>query len=91
MTFGASIKSCFSKFVTYQGRASRSEFWWFFLFNCLTCGLGGICSLPYTAALIRRYHDTGHSGWWFFCPIMNIIFPFYKSQEGDNKWGPQPE
>ena len=91
MTFGQSIKTCFSKFVTYEGRASRSEYWWFQLFNLLTCGCGGVCSLPVTAVLIRRMHDTGHSGWWILCPIMNCIFPFFKSQEGDNKWGPQPE
>ena len=28
------VTSCFSKYVTFQGRAQRSEFWWFGLF-CL--------------------------------------------------------
>lgn len=32
MTFGQSIKTCFSKYVTFSGRAARSEFWWFVLF-----------------------------------------------------------
>lgn len=32
MTFKASVKTCFRKFATFQGRASRSEYWWFFLF-----------------------------------------------------------
>lgn len=32
MTFGQSIKTCFSKYVTFSGRAARSEFWWFALF-----------------------------------------------------------
>ena len=32
MTFGTSIATCFSKYVNFQGRASRSEFWWFALF-----------------------------------------------------------
>lgn len=27
------IKTCFSKYVTFSGRARRSEFWWFFLFT----------------------------------------------------------
>jgi len=35
MTFGQSISTCFSKYVTFSGRASRSEYWWFFLFNFL--------------------------------------------------------
>ncbi len=32
MTFGESIKTCFSKYVTFSGRAQRSEFWWWVLF-----------------------------------------------------------
>lgn len=32
MTFTDSISTCFSKFATFKGRASRSEYWWFFLF-----------------------------------------------------------
>lgn len=90
MTFGQSVKTCFNKFVTYQGRASRSEFWWFALFNAITCGCFCIGSIPSFFVSIRRLHDTGHSGWWMLCPIVPIFFVFMKSQEGDNKWGPQP-
>lgn len=32
MGFGEAIHTCFAKMVTFQGRASRSEFWWFALF-----------------------------------------------------------
>lgn len=32
MTFQDSVKTCFSKYVTFSGRAVRSEFWWFVLF-----------------------------------------------------------
>ena len=32
MDIQQSIKSCFKKFATFEGRASRSEFWWFQLF-----------------------------------------------------------
>lgn len=32
MTFGQAIKTCLSKYVTFSGRAARSEYWWFFLF-----------------------------------------------------------
>lgn len=35
MDFGTSIKTCFSKYATFSGRARRSEFWWFFLFSIL--------------------------------------------------------
>ncbi len=37
MDFGTSIKTCFSKYAVFSGRASRSEFWYFSLF----CFLGG--------------------------------------------------
>jgi uncharacterized membrane protein YhaH (DUF805 family) len=33
MGFVAAIKSCFRKYATFSGRAPRSEYWFFFLFN----------------------------------------------------------
>jgi len=33
--FAAAIKTCLSKYVTFEGRASRSEYWWFYLFSLL--------------------------------------------------------
>lgn len=45
MTFGTSIKTCFSKYVTFSGRAQRSEFWWWVLFTWITSMvLGGVDS-----------------------------------------------
>ena len=32
MTFGDAIRTNFSKYVTFSGRAQRSEFWWWVLF-----------------------------------------------------------
>ena len=32
MSFQHAIKKCFSNYVTFSGRAPRSEFWWFMLF-----------------------------------------------------------
>lgn len=32
MSFGDAIKTCFSNYVTFSGRAARSEFWWWVLF-----------------------------------------------------------
>lgn len=31
MSFGQAVSTCFSKYGTFSGRASRSEFWWFYL------------------------------------------------------------
>ena len=33
MGFGQSIATCMRKYATFSGRASRSEFWWFYLFG----------------------------------------------------------
>ena len=41
MDFGISIKTCFSKYAVFSGRASRSEYWWFALFGFI----GGIVTL----------------------------------------------
>ena len=43
VTFGEAISRAFSKYCCFTGRASRSEFWWFFLFSWLIgmiCGFG---------------------------------------------------
>ena len=41
MNFGQAISSCMAKFVTFSGRATRSEFWWFYLF-CMILSWGAI-------------------------------------------------
>jgi uncharacterized membrane protein YhaH (DUF805 family) len=35
MSFQQSIQTCFQKFVEFNGRARRSEYWFFFLFNVI--------------------------------------------------------
>lgn len=41
MTFGGSVSTCLHKYFDFNGRASRSEYWWFFLFGFLVY-LGGL-------------------------------------------------
>jgi uncharacterized membrane protein YhaH (DUF805 family) len=40
MTFKDAVKTCFRKYFTFSGRASRSEYWWFTAF----CAAGGFVS-----------------------------------------------
>ncbi|MDA3817934.1 MAG: DUF805 domain-containing protein [Prolixibacteraceae bacterium] len=47
--------------------------------------------IPYFAVGVRRMHDTGHSGWWIIVPIANLVFPFFDSEQGENKYGPNPK
>lgn len=42
MNFQTAVKTCFSKYVTFSGRAMRSEYWWFFLFGILGSIVTGI-------------------------------------------------
>ena len=42
MNFGEAIKSGFGNYVTFSGRAARSEFWYWTLFAALADLVGGI-------------------------------------------------
>lgn len=51
MDFMTAIRSCLDKYVTFSGRARRSEFWWFFLFNLIGSAIAnvidtGVIGLP---------------------------------------------
>jgi uncharacterized membrane protein YhaH (DUF805 family) len=75
MNFQESVKTCFTKYVDFDGRASRSEYWWFALFifagnivctfigHSLPLLFGLVTLLPSIAAAARRLHDTNRSGW----------------------------
>ena len=42
MSFVQSVETCLKKYADFNGRASRSEYWWFFLFNFLMSTVGSI-------------------------------------------------
>ena len=42
MNFTKSIEVCFNKFANFEGRARKSEFWWFQLFYVIVLMLGTI-------------------------------------------------
>lgn len=53
--------------------------------------------LPNISATVRRLHDTGRSGWWYWIvliPMIGIIvllvFAASKGTDGDNDYGPDP-
>ena len=85
MTFAESVRTCLSKYVDFNGVASRSEFWWFFLFQIVVVVVLSFVSqlvadiaalallLPSLAAGARRLHDTGRSGWWLLIGLIPVI------------------
>ena len=83
MNFSESISTCFKKYVDFSGRASRSEFWWFFLFRLLVqlptmwIPLLGfivflVLLLPTFSSTARRLHDVNRTGWWMLMPIISL-------------------
>ena len=54
--------------------------------------------IPHLAVTVRRLHDTGRSGWWFFItfvPLIGwiwlIVLMLLDSEPGDNQYGPNPK
>lgn len=99
MNFGQAISTCFSKYATFSGRASRPEFWWFFLFQILISIVAsmfgdivnGLVSLalllPALAVGARRLHDIGKSGWWqliMLTVIGLLLLIYWWVQPGSN-------
>ena len=87
MSFTEAIQTCFSKIITIDGRASRSEYWYFWLFTAIIGAIcnfvfkenstipaivSGILSLCTLTVSIRRLHDTGRSGWWLLLDLTVI-------------------
>ncbi len=135
------IRVCLKeKYASFEGRATRAEYWYYVLFytlimipiyalliggnivideaeyyssyyNCyrthdeaLAIGIIMIIVacisilaflLPGIAATVRRLHDTGKSGWWYFINfvpyvggIVLLIFTILESEPKDNEYGP---
>jgi uncharacterized membrane protein YhaH (DUF805 family) len=89
MSFGDSIATCFRKYADFNGRGSRAEYWWFFLF-CVLAYVGFVAVaavvhspapivlmlgliLPQIAAAVRRLHDTGKPGTWYLISLIPYI------------------
>ena len=87
-----STQSALSKIITWKGRASRSEFWWFYLvyllvymilawvvsfgvgFLTFLCGVAYLALvLAFLACTVRRLHDVGFSGWWYWIAFAPFV------------------
>ena len=104
MGFSQAVKSVFSNYANFSGRARRSEYWYFVLFSLIISLIpivnlivGLISIIPGIAVCVRRLHDIGKSGWWLLLcliPIVNLILLVWyctDSQPGENQWGANPK
>lgn len=99
--FSNSMSECLKEFwlsyINIDGRATRSEFWWSYLWYCLIgsiiFNMIGIAPLwylliiiPSITVTIRRLHDTNKSAWhilWIFLPFIgNLILLFLLILDG---------
>ena len=119
MNMVEAVKSVFGKYATFSGRARRSEYWYFTLFNGIVIlvltalnhflfgddggnKLGAIyllvTFLPSLAVAVRRLHDVGKPGTYYFMnliPVIGQIILLVKyvsdSEPGNNAFGPNPK
>jgi len=81
------IQDGFKRYSDINGRSTRPQFWYFFLFYVVVSFASSIIFsdlvdlivsiiifIPYIAAAIRRMHDVGRSGWFVIVPIVNLVF-----------------
>jgi uncharacterized membrane protein YhaH (DUF805 family) len=89
MTLSESISTCFKKYFVMEGRASKSEFWWFqliwsscfilsFIFESDTVsyflfGIIIMIFIPLFTVGVRRLHDTGRSGFHYLWSVVPFI------------------
>ena len=113
MPFMDAMKSGFSKWNVMSGRSSRSELWWVWLgyflsamglmivSGVLDLGILMILILPFIPVMIcvmvRRLHDLGKSGWWYWIcliPFIGGIWLLYlmvsDGEAGENMYGSVP-
>jgi uncharacterized membrane protein YhaH (DUF805 family) len=92
LTFLEAVGICLRKYADFNGRASKTEYWWFFLFvnaicwplrelDHLTFALAFWATiLPHIAVAVRRLHDTGKNGWYILVgsiPVVGWIILLY--------------
>ncbi len=89
--FVTAIKLFFVNYVNFTGRASKSEYWWSYLFTFIVNTfiswipvIGYIISLaiivPSVSVSIRRFHDIGKPWYYYlltFIPCAGIVFLIY--------------
>ena len=89
MSFTEAVGLGFRKYMVFNGRSSRSEYWWWILFAIIGYVVFAVVdiiigtfpilyvlswlALPGLAVPIRRLHDLDKSGWWILVFLIPLI------------------
>lgn len=88
MDFQTAVRACLTKYADINGRAGRSEYWWFFLFCIVAVVAAAIVDIfvgflqalvilglliPSVTVAVRRLHDVDKSGWWFLASFIPLF------------------
>ncbi len=87
LTFGEAVKLALTtNYCNFNGRSSRSEFWWYFLFtfilgtilgflvsNTIVSIISLLLLLPGLGLAVRRLHDIDKSGWWVLISLIPLV------------------
>lgn len=70
----------------------------FYVFTGLLCLYTFGIFIPNLAVIVRRLHDVGKSGWYYFIslipfvgPIILLIYMIKEGQPHENQWGKDPK
>ncbi|MGD0054198.1 MAG: DUF805 domain-containing protein [Acidimicrobiales bacterium] len=102
VSFTEAIRTCFQKYATFSGAATRAEYWWFALFIAVVDFLlfftrvpalswlwFVMVIVPALAVTARRHHDAGRSAWWILTGFIwpwSLVLVCYPSKMVNNKY-----
>ena len=76
VSFIQAISLGFKNYIKFNGRARRSEYWWFISLQLpvlVVPLIWFVIFIPTISVTTRRLHDIGRSGWWQFVPNVLLI------------------
>ena len=92
LDFGEAVKKVLNNLTNFNGRARRSELWWYYMLYAITTIalffvvghdqllqniITLILQLTLWSVTVRRLHDRGIDGWWVSLSIALSIFSTY--------------
>lgn len=72
MSLTTAVRTCFQKYGTFEGRARRSEFWWWMLFQTLVTVIVALIGLGFVLASSAGNPDGQANG-----PLLVVGMIFY--------------